>query len=672
MDSACNRVFAIPELVHKLAINLTQGELSSLMQTSHRLHVFCLAAFYQHMNCHTGPLLDSPDALHALSRNVQHVRSLDVGRTFSVYYFNAVLAFHEITSEFLGPGRSVLCPPPWVPAPDPRPCLLIPFPPMTHLTHLSVQIGLDYVQDGFEGECFMDKYETTNHVAQVCWILHLNPNLVQVSIFGIPTKNIDVLHVLAKALTRLNRLEKLLLGLMGNDVLWTMLSYSYFLACPRSIQALAVVFDESTGDDNDDDNEENDNDGDDDAPESEHQNSAIDAAVQKIVSWDVNHKGPRELDNLTFLTLEYLVYLTTEEVCELFEDCPNLNHLTLPYLGSVDIVTIGRTIGRVCPKLTGMISKGFADDRRRALVLEIMESMEAAPSLEKFVSVGAFEMSSRLSAAFKRHAAALTWVQFDFNQRMETPFIQLVLFECPCLEKFILGGGAGWRTDAPALTVSEVVERKWASSRIKELNFRISLGDPDPASASASASSAAVNADNAGVDNASVVTSATFAAVSEENSSEPYYLRPTPIVLTDREQRQLALLEKFYRQLGVQTELEVLELWRIESFTLDDDPDPLRDLTFPALLSLGDPVAGRPGFLGLWGELKKLRSLHGSFSSYTDENKVIFGMKEVQWLADAWPALKEADFCPEFPYGDGELMPHFKWLNEVRPEVMLS
>ncbi|KAG0295781.1 hypothetical protein BGZ96_011016 [Linnemannia gamsii] len=686
MDSACDKVFAIPELVHKLAINLTQGELSSLMLTSHRLHVFCRSAFYQHMNCHTGPLLDSVDALQALSRNVQHVRSLDIGRTFSVYYFNAVLQFHQSTLEFVGLGKSVICCPTWVPAPDPRPCLLISFPPMTHLTRLSVQIGLDYVQDGFEGECLMDKYETTNHVAQVCWILHLNPNLVQVSIFGIPTKNIDVLHVLAKAITGLNRLEKLLLGLMGSDVLWTMLSYSYFLACPRSIQGLAVVFDESTGDYDDEDNGGNDEIGDDDDPESEHLSPAVDAAVQKIVSWDVNHEGPRELDNLTFLTLEYLMYLTTEEVCELFQDCPNLEHLTLPYLGSVDIVAIGRTIGRVCPKITGMISKGFADDRRRTLVLEIMESLEAAPSLKKFVSVGAFEMSIRLSDAFRRHAAALTWVQFDYNQRMETPFIQLVLFECPNLEKFILGGGAGWKTDAPALTVSEVVERKWASSRIKELNLRVSLGDLASASAANAALNAAIVASSAAMETASadetsatsagaaVITSApnVFAVESEDISSEPYYVRPRPIVLTEREERQMAVLEKFYRQLGVQTELEILELWRIEPTTSDDDYDPLQDLTFPALLSLGDPVAGRPGFLGLWSGLKKLRSLHGSFSSYTDENKVIIGMKEVQWLAEAWPALEEADFCPEPPYGEGELLPHFKWLNEVRPEVMLS
>ncbi|KAF9154135.1 hypothetical protein BG015_001769 [Linnemannia schmuckeri] len=689
MDSACDKVFAIPELVHKLATNLTQGELSNLMQTSHRLHAFCVAAFYQHMNCHTGPLLDSPDALVAFARNVQHVRSLDTGRAFSVYYFNAVLAFHHMVSGILGQGKAAFCVPTWIPPPDPQPCLLIPFPPMTHLTHLSVQIGLDYVQDGFEGECFLDKYETTNHVTQVCWILHLNPNLVQVSIFGIPTKSIEALYILAKAITKLNRLKKLLLGLIGREVLWTLLSYSYFLACPRSIQALAVMFEESTGDDNEEGDDGNGGDGDDDE-EFLYVSKALEIAIQKIVSWDVNHEGARELHNLTFLTLENLAYLTTEEVCELFADCPNLEQLTLPFLGSaVDIVTVGRTIGKGCPKLTGMISKGFVDDRRQTLVLEIMESMVAAPALEKFVSVGTFEMSSRLSTAFRRHATALTWVQFDFNKEMVTPFIQLVLFECPSLEMFILGGGARWRADGPALTVSEVVERKWASSRIKELNLRISLGhlafsapvSPDAASlASLTASPAADNSAlaYASTGAASAATSvadsnaaARAAGVKEEvESSEPYYLRRTPILLTEQEQRQMTVLEKFYKQLGVQTELEVLELWRIEPTS--DDVDPLRDLTFPALLSLGDPVAGRPGFLGLWSKLKKLRSLHGSFSSYTEENRVIFGMKEVQWLAEAWPALEEADFCPEPLYGEDELLPHFKWLNEVRPEILLS
>lgn len=662
MDPACDKVFAIPELVHKLAINLTQAELSNLMQTSHRLHAFCLASFYQHMNCHTGYLLDSPDALHALARNAQHVRSLDTGRTFSVYYFNAVLAFHEMASKLLlsrgSDAAYAFSRPQWVPPPDPRPCLLIPFPPMTHLTHLSVQIGLDYVQDGFEGECFLDKYETTNHVTQVCWILHLNPNLTQVSIFGIPTKNNGALYVLAKTISKLNRLEKLVLGLIGREDLWSLLAYSYFLACPRSIQALAVVFEEPTGDYVDED--DNGSGGDDDDSE------RIEAAVHKIVAWDVNQEGARELNNLTFLALENLASLTTEGICEVFVDCPNLRHLTLPVLGSqVDVVTVGRTIGKGCPKLTEMISKSFADDRRRTLVLEIMESMVAAPTLEKFVSVGSFEISSRLSAAFRRHAAALTWVQFDFNKEMETPFIQLVLFECPNLERFILGGGAGWITDGPALTVSEVVERKWASSRIKELNLRISLGDLVPSSFVPALSSTAAHA--------AADAAHSAAGVKEDDEPlEPYYLRPTPILFTNQEQRQMTVLEKFYKQLGEQKELEVLELWRIEPTSNADNDDPLRDLTFPALLSLGDPIAGRPGFLDLWRELKNLRSLHGSFSSYTDENRVIVGMREVQWIAEAWPELEEADFCPEPPYGEGELLPHFKWLSEIRPEIVLS
>lgn len=529
---------------------------------------------------------------------------------------------------------------------------------MTHLTHLSVQIGLDYVQDGFEGECFLDKYETTNHLTQICWILHLNPNLVHVSIFGIPTKNNEALYVLAKTISKLNRLEKLVLGLIGREALWSSLAHSYFLACPRSIQALAVVFEEPAGDgDGEDDNGSG---GDDD------DSKCIEAAVRKIVSWDVKHRGAQELDNLIYLALENLASLTTEEVNEVFGDCPNLQHLTLPFLGSqVDIVTVGRTLCKVCPKLTEIISESFADDRRRALVLEIMESMEAAPALEKFVSMGNFEISSRLSAAFRRHAAALTWVQFDFNKEMETPFIQLVLFECPNLERFILGGGAGWMTDGPALTISEVVERKWASSRIRELNLRISLGDLVPSSFAPALSSTAAHI--------AVDTDYFAAGVKNENeTSEPYYLRPPPILFTDQEQRQMAVLEKFYKQLGAQTKLEVLELWRIEPTSNAENDDPLRDLTFPALLSLGDPVAGRPGFLNLWGGLKNLRSLRGSFSSYTDENRVIVGMREVQWIAEAWPELKEADFCPEPPYGEGELLPHFKWLSEIRPEIVLT
>ncbi|KAF9549190.1 hypothetical protein EC957_004490 [Mortierella hygrophila] len=525
---------------------------------------------------------------------------------------------------------------------------------MTRLTHLSIQIGLDYVQDGFEGECFLDKYETTNHVTQVCWILHLNPNLVQVSISGIPTNNTRALYVLAKTISKLNRLERLVLGLIGNRVLWTLLTYSFFLACPRSIQALEIVVEVSNDDDHGEDDSE--------CPRT---------ALLKIVSWGVDHKRGQKLDNLASLALNDLAYLTTEEVCKVFEDCPNLQHLMLPFLdtefdtlnSAVDIVSVGRTIGKGCPKLTEMIYNGFVNDRRQTLVLEIMESMVAAPALEKFVAVGYFKISSRLSAAFRRHTAALSWVEFDFNKDMDTPFIQLVLFECPNLERFILGGGAAWRTDGPALTVSEVVERKWASSRIKELNLRISLDDLVRSVPALSSTDAHAAADAA-------YSAAGFR--EDDKPPEPYYLRPTPILFTDQEQRQMAVLEKFYKQLGVQTELEVLELWKIEPTFDADNDDSLEDLTFPALLSLGDPVAGRPGFLDLWGGLKNLRSLRGSFNSYSDENRVIVGMREVQWIAEAWPKLEEANFCPEPPFGEEEFLPHMKWLKEFRPEVDLS
>ncbi|KAK3846506.1 MAG: hypothetical protein J3R72DRAFT_486767 [Linnemannia gamsii] len=636
MESACERVFAIPELVHRLALQMTLDDLSRLMQTSHRLHSFSLSAFYRHMNCHTGPMLNSPDALHALARNTHHVRSLDSGRSFLVYYFNAVREFHQLASRALGLGYyggqlSAFSCPDWVPPPDPRSCLLIPFPPMTHLTHLTVQIGLDYVHSGFEDEAFIERYETTNHVAQVSWILHLNPNLVQVCIFGISTRDVDALFSLAWAVSGLKKLEKLILEMIGKEDLWTLLSLSFWFICSPSIKGLGMLF-EPSSDDEDDDEDEDD----------EELVKTLSADVKKITSWGLNRReGP--MDNLELLTMEHLAYLPTKQICEFFKDCPSLVHLTLPSLDpSVDVVELGRSIGRNCAKLTGLINKVNADIRRQVLVFEILETMVVGPALEKFVSIGSFPVSDRMMAAFQRHSATLTWVQFDFNHTTESRFIQMVLFECSVLERVIIGGGGGdgegLRTiPALELTVAEAVERKWASSRIKDLNLRISLGD------------------------IGVIT----------DTTEPYYRRPVPIVLTEQEQQQFAVLEKFYKQLGRQTELEVLVLWRIEPVIVPNHAF-LGDLTFPALLGLADPMTGRPGFLELLGGLKKLRSFRGSFDSYADENRAIIGMREVRWVAEAWPELKEAEFCPEPPYEDEELSPCLTWLQLQRPELFLS
>ncbi|KAG0272925.1 hypothetical protein BGZ95_011280, partial [Linnemannia exigua] len=474
MESACEKVFAIPELVHKLALQMTLGDLSRLMQTSHRLHSFSLSAFYRHMNCHTGPMLDSPDALHALARNSHHVRSLDSGRSFLVYYFNAVREFHQLASRALGVGYyggqlSAFSCPDWVPPPDPRPCLLIPFPPMTHLTHLTIQIGLDYVRSGFEDKMtFIDPYETTNHVTQVSWILHLNPNLVQVCIFGISTRDVDALFALAWSVSGLKKLEKLILAMTGREELWTLLSLSFWFVCSRSIKGMGILFEPSSDDEGDDGDEDD-----------EGLNKAISADVEKITSWGVSRREG-SLDNLESLTMEHLAYyLSTEQICRFFKDCPSLVHLTLPFLDpNVDVVELGRSIGRTCTKLTSLITKGIADVRRQVLVFEILETMVVGPALEKFVSVGSFPVSDRMMAAFKRHSATLTWVQFDYSWVMESRFIQMVLFECPALEKFILGGDVARKpTATPELTVAQVVEREWASSRIKDLNLKISLGD---------------------------------------------------------------------------------------------------------------------------------------------------------------------------------------------------
>ncbi|KAF9912479.1 hypothetical protein EC991_010566 [Linnemannia zychae] len=529
---------------------------------------------------------------------------------------------------YYGGQLSAFSCPEWVPAPDPRVCLLIPFPPMTNLTHLTVQIGLDYIEDGFEGETLIDRYETNNHVAQVAWIVHLNPNLVQVCISGIVMEDLDAVYALAWSVSSLKKLEKLILEFLGKEGLWTMLSLAFWLTCPRSLKGLGLLFDYA---DDDDDQEE--------------ETNTTHADLKKIASWGLQRRqGP--LDNLNFMTVENITYLATSQVCELFQSCPSLTHLNLPHLApDVDVVQLGRAIARSCTKLTDLIRQGNADDRRQVLVFEILESMVVVPALKKFVSLGSFPVTDRMMAVFGRHTTTLTWVEFDSNEAMESRFVQLVLFECPLLERFVLRSGTvGTTTTKPNLTVAQAVERKWASSQIKRLSLRISLGD------------------------LAVIT----------DTAEPYYRRPAPIVLTDQERQRFAVLEKFYMQLGALTKLEMLALWRVEpSLTTnnnnnDDDDDNDDSLAFPGLLGLADPSTGRPGFLELLSGLKKLTSLCGSFGCSKGENKAIVGMNEVRWIARSWPALREVDFWPEPLFGEENISPCFEWLQKERPELLLS
>ncbi|KAG0067999.1 hypothetical protein BGZ90_000751 [Linnemannia elongata] len=179
-----------------------------------------------------------------------------------------------------------------------------------------------------------------------------------------------------------------------------------------------------------------------------------------------------------------------------------------------------------------------------------------------------------------------------------------------------------YSTSVRPLTLADATSEPWASNKLKKLQLRVAMPDM---------------------------------FYLRQKNQRPYFDRlaaagttgkQQSLVWNDAEQRQLALLERLYSQIGKQTELEVLDLDAVpgptsvkrgagHSFQFD---------AFPLMLSLGDPEAGYPGYLDLLRGLKRLRRLIGSFGMFSRDSVLTVGEKEVEWMTRHWVSLQEAHF----------------------------
>ncbi|KAK5808451.1 hypothetical protein F5H01DRAFT_352121 [Linnemannia elongata] len=166
-------------------------------------------------------------------------------------------------------------------------------------------------------------------------------------------------------------------------------------------------------------------------------------------------------------------------------------------------------------------------------------------------------------------------------------------------------------------------------------------------------------------------------------SPDVYYKRlekEVSLVLTEDERAQFSLLEILYHRIGALVELEHLDMRAVVECN-DEIPFQYlyRDVSFPGMLSLRDEIVGKPGYLDLFGGLKKLRSLNGSVRAKTDETRVTVGQRECEWLNENWPLLEDVDLCSYRPRDEFLDNVHgrdqrtcFAWLKKRRPKLNLK
>jgi hypothetical protein len=223
--------------------------------------------------------------------------------------------------------------------------------------------------------------------------------------------------------------------------------------------------------------------------------------------------------------------------------------------------------------------------------------------------------SSLLSfSAFLRHSTTLRQVEFDNCRQLASATLRAILTSCHVLEtlKVVKESGLGL-SDKVALSLEDAVETAWVCTRIRYLTILVKI-TPD--------------------------------------GRDPKYLaEPTMLTWTEQDHHHWEMLDKFYTQIGLLRELEILSLKAVGTVPSGRDRGtdvPFREACLPGLLALEDSTktTGQIGFLSRWAGLDKLQELTGSFSVTTQEVCCRMGKREVEWFVEHLPALRTATLVP--------------------------
>ncbi|KAG0310219.1 hypothetical protein BGZ97_012709, partial [Linnemannia gamsii] len=494
---------------------------------------------------------------------------------------------------------------------------------MTLLTKLEFYFG---EQGEFE-ECpyYLPSYRDPKAIiTKICWIIDSNPHLLDLQLNGFIIKDLRDARLLIRSVSGLQRLQNLHVFFYQWEE-WagpwmSQVAIDLFFACPATLRACKVRSSELDESDLDVFTDE-----------------YIQLSPGNLQSWERSDEEcglttttPRRQEpllQLKSLSIGALDEGTTEEdIRSVFRHCPNITTLDMPPVPSKisDAQRLGQDIAQYCPKLSDLSFRSFGSgsDVAGELLVWILEALPPQQvtgfhcnHLPPFNALG-LGSGSDAGSIFQRHSSTLRTITASGCQNIDSKAIQTILVGCEALEELFIAWELGSDQRRLCLHLEDAIEIPWACTRIQRLNLTIAIPDKPLRHLA--------------------------------DGVVPYYNRPSPITLSAEETAQFRLLESFYRQIGTLTELQILNL---QALFFDPRENGRKistefyDDIFPGLLSLGSRETGRPGYLHLLGGLTKLRSLEGSFSATTEEAKATFGVREVVWMEQHWPALEYGVLC---------------------------
>ncbi|KAF9095172.1 hypothetical protein BGX23_000948 [Mortierella sp. AD031] len=492
MKSACHKFLELPELICLVGERLSPHCLVQFMSVNKYIYSICIPLLYRHLDLFWDRR--KRNILYGFSRNVHHIKTIILTGEFFGDYYAGLRAFQDIQDQSspASPPRR----PQWLPEPWTILNPVIPFPPMTNLTSLTVRDkGLP-----FRGSQLMTDYDSGAYMKQLWYVLQHCRRLTRLVLRDIPVHTKQDLELLARTVAGLDRLQRLQLlmqinekGLTGQTIISTLV-----FGLPPSIKSVSFDFYKTMvrRDDNSAPNTT--------TPLFDEPLERRLEPLRQLTSWQ-GKNGP---------------YTDINLFCAMIKRCQEIVELEMPMIGrGSDVVEMSQLIARHCPSLAKVSQAD--QDSSGSMIIAVAGSMQEQ-RLESFTTSYYNDKNGRLASTLLRHSTTLTTIEIDGSNILESRVIQSILCSCRALEVFGIWGNESDLYEK--IDLGDAVANPWASTSFRELRLVINIGD------------------------------------SEVLKRDVIYAKDWPESLPPNDERRYSQLEKLYRQIGSLTALETLDL----------------------------------------------------------------------------------------------------------------
>ncbi|KAF8934422.1 hypothetical protein BGZ47_010373 [Haplosporangium gracile] len=580
--------FQIPELRAHLSTFLTKKSIARLAKTCHHLRNSFVPLLWRDLEFTADRKVEtSLQELMNLGRRAKFVSSLAITSSYLIMYVNGLRDDASSTSFLVER-------PPWLPAPDPNYCLPAKFYPMNRLTRLDCSLN-GGLQDYYIAHVARIEIQyPTQELAQLCWLIQLNPGLTHVSLRSVYFQSSLEVRSLARAINSLEHLSRLSIDSIPSRDNWRYVYWTMFLCCSPSLESLVIEAGEVPKEF---------------VPQLTPGPEDLDVMLGPLRLY--SDEEPRR--NLRHLVLSISKQADMSLYFHILRLCPRLQRLDLVLLGSreKEIRTIGPWIQQHCPEVSTVKIRQELPFHVEDVVLELLAGLNTSWDTlqtvyyEKFAGGEARSMVNMVH----QHHRTLRDVRLIDARTVCSEGIRALLTTCAALERLEIVNDEGPTGRA---AIEDLVAQPWVCHGLRVLQMRVIWG--------------------------------------KFEARCPYYLQDPNTIMSQKDFARWVLLEKFYFQVGSMTKLEVLGLKAYLAVDIDDIPDyelyngiedDMRDkAAFPQLLTLGNEKTDRVGYLNYLYRLKNLRELRGSVHLVSEEIEETFQQREVEWVARHWPQLK--------------------------------